>query len=246
MTILEGKQLRKTYGGLVAVDDIDIAVEEGEIRGLIGPNGAGKSTLLNLITRVEEPDSGEVWLDGEEITDWTIQEVTRGGLAKTNQTAKPLQDMTVLENVAVAAVFGGNRDLSMDEGKEVAHEWLEFVGIDDIAHWPGEKLTHTTARKLEVARTLATEPKVLMLDEAAAGLNKSELQEFMEMVEHIRDELGITILWIEHVMEAIMNVADSVTAIHFGEKIAEGTPQDVIENSAVQEAYLGGDTNGDA
>jgi branched-chain amino acid transport system ATP-binding protein len=151
----------------------------------------------------------------------------------------------MLENVAVAAVFGSDRDLSMDEGKEIAYEWLEFVGIEDKAHWPGGKLTHTTARRLEVARTLATDPKVLLLDEAAAGLTKSELKAFMGMIERIRDDLGITIMWIEHVMEAIMGVADRVTVIHFGEKIAEGSPDEIVDDQSVQEAYLGGEASVD-
>jgi branched-chain amino acid transport system ATP-binding protein len=239
--VLEGEDLRKTYGGLVAVDDVSLTIDEGEIRGLIGPNGAGKTTLLNLLTRVEDPDSGVVRLDGREITTLSVQEVCHRGLVKTNQTVRPLADFTVLENVAVAAVYGSDNVDTMAEARSVAMDWLEFVGLEEFADRSGRKLTHTTARRLEVARALATEPRVLLLDEAAAGLSSEELHEFMSVIERIREDLDITVLWIEHVMEAIMGVADRVTVIHFGEKIAEGNPREIMNNEQVQEAYLGGE-----
>lgn len=238
--LLIGENLTKTYGGLVALDDVSVRIGEGEICCLVGPNGAGKTTLLNVLTGRETKDSGSVRFGDVAIDDMTPDEICRRGLVKTNQIVRPFGDLSVLENVAIAAAWGDETVSTMRDAKDRARELIDFVGLSEFTDAPAGRLTHTPNRRLEVARALATSPEVILMDEAAAGLNSEELNEFLEMVESIRDDLDVTILWIEHVMEAVMSIAERIIVLEYGEVIAEGTPDEIVSNERVQEAYLGG------
>ena len=239
-TKLSGEDIIKTYGGLVALDGVSFEIEEDLICGLVGPNGAGKTTLLNILTGREAADSGRVVFDGDDITGMSPDKICRRGLVKTNQIVRPFTDMTVTENIAVAAVWGDSETSNMSQAKENARELVDFVGLSEFENAPAGRLTHTPNRRLELARALATNPEMILLDEAAAGLTSEELPPFLETIRSIRDERGVTIFWIEHVMEAVMEVADEVIVLNFGEIIAHGPPEEVTQDEQVQEAYLGG------
>jgi branched-chain amino acid transport system ATP-binding protein len=241
--MLSGEEITKTYGGLVALDKVSFEVEEDEICGLVGPNGAGKTTLLNILTGREPADSGTVTFDGQDITGDNPDEICRRGLVKTNQIVRPFEDMSVTENIAVAAVWGDSETSNMAEAMRRARELVDLVGLGDFAEAPAGRLTHTPNRRLELGRALATNPKMILLDEAAAGLTSEELPPFLDTIKGIRDELGITIFWIEHVMEAVMEVAEKIVVLEFGEIIAIGSPEEITNNERVQEAYLGEDVH---
>lgn len=241
--LLSGDNITKTFGGLVALDDVSFSVEENEICCLIGPNGAGKTTLLNVLTGRLPADSGTVTFAGNDITGMNPDKITRHGLVKTNQIVRPFEDMNVIENIAVAGVWGDKGTKNMEEATERARELVEIVGLEEFAETSAGRLTHTPNRRLELARALATDPELILLDEAAAGLTSEELPPFLEMIEGIRDDLGITIFWIEHVMEAVMGTADRIIVLEFGEIIADGAPDEIAENERVQEAYLGGEVH---
>ena len=238
--ILEARGVTKTFGSLVAVDDVDVAIQEGEILGLIGPNGSGKTTLVNVITGELSADSGSVYLEETDITNAPQNEICNHGLIKTHQETRPLKNMTIQENITVASLYGNKKGFSTPEAKQDAEDWIKFVGIEEFADDKPSGLTHSTLRKVELARALATRPTVLMLDEVAAGLAKDEIQSFMKLVDEISNDLGITILWIEHIVEAVMGSSDRIMVLNHGQKIAEGTPQEVANNPEVQRAYLGG------
>lgn len=238
--VLEGEGLTKTFGSLVAVDDVDFALADREILGLIGPNGSGKTTLTNLITGELAADAGTVRMNGEEITGLPQNQICKRGLIKTHQVARPIENMTVAENVIVAALFGHDASVSPREAAAEAERWLEFVDLTGFADARPRSLTHTTLRRLELARALATRPRVILLDEVAAGLTKDEIELFMDLIGRIRDDLDVTILWIEHIVEAVMTVTDRIMVLNNGAKIAEGTPAEIAADSQVQEAYLGG------
>ncbi|MDR9431716.1 MAG: ABC transporter ATP-binding protein [Natronomonas sp.] len=239
-SMLSGENITKRYGGLVALDDVSFEVEEGVICGLVGPNGAGKTTLLNILTGREEAKAGRVVFDGEGITGLPPDQICRRGLVKTNQIVRPFGNMTVTENIAVAAVWGDSEISNMAAATEKAEELVDFVGLEEFATAPAGRLTHTPNRRLELARALATNPQMLLLDEAAAGLTSEEIPPFLAIIRSIRDDLGVTLFWIEHVMEAVMDVADQVVVLNFGEIIAKGTPEEVTSDEDVQKAYLGG------
>lgn len=238
MRILEGKGVTKYFGGLVAVADVDFYVDSGEILGLIGPNGAGKTTLFNLISASLTPKSGTITFKGKNITGLKPYQICRMGISRTFQTVKIFGNLAVLDNVRVAAIFGQEEQPAQTQATQEAMELLEFVGLSKVSGLPARGLTLANQKRLEVARALAARPELLMLDELMAGLNQTEISDAMEMVRKIRDK-GITIIMIEHVMKAIMNICDRIIVLNYGKKIAEGTPQEIANSKVVVEVYLG-------
>jgi branched-chain amino acid transport system ATP-binding protein len=238
MPILEGEGVTKYFGGLAAISKVDFAVEQGEIYGLIGPNGAGKTTLFNLISAALVPKPGIIRFKGENITGKKPYQICRKGIARTFQTVKVFANMPVFENVRLGALFGTATGMSAADAAREATELLDFVGLSAMSATPAKDLTLSNQKRLEVARALATKPELLMLDEMMAGLNATEVAQGTELVTRIRDN-GVTIIMIEHVMKAIMSVCDRVMVLHHGEKIAEGTPQEIASSKKVIEVYLG-------
>ena len=238
MPILEGEWVTRYFGGLAAVSYVDFHVDQGEIAGLIGPNGAGKTTLFNLISAALVPKPGVIRFKGENITGLKPHQICRMGVARTFQTVKVFANMPVFENVRLGSFFGTSPGMSSADATREATELLEFVGLSAVSITPAKDLTLASQKWLEVARALATKPELLMLDELMAGLNPTEVAQAMELVSKIRDK-GITIFMIEHVMKAIMSVCDRIVVLHHGEKIAEGTPEEIATSKTVVEVYLG-------
>ena len=238
MRILEGESVTKSFGGLTAVYDVDFHVNQGEIVGLIGPNGAGKTTLFNLISGAIALSSGMTRFKGERITGLRPNQICKRGIARTFQLIKLFANMTVLDNVLLASLFGGSKDINKSDARKASLELLAFVGLSAAKGSPAKELTLANQKWLEVARGLATKPELLLLDELMAGLNPAEVTQAMELVTRIRDR-GITIFMIEHVMKAIMSVCDRIIVLHHGVKIAEGTPEEITSNKKVVEIYLG-------
>ena len=238
--ILRVEGVTKRFGGLVALSDVSFEVYEGEILGLIGPNGAGKTTMFNVITGVYKPDAGRVLFRGLDITGWRPHRIARLGIARTHQIVKPFGDLTVLENTMVGALFGTrHKSISEEEARRVAEEVLEFVGLADKKDLPARVLNVQEKKRLELARALAEEPQLLLLDEVLAGLTPTEVERMLSLLRQIVREKGITMIMIEHVMHAVMNLADRIVVLHFGRKLAEGTPEEVANNPEVITAYLG-------
>ncbi len=235
--ILQVKNVTKRFGGLQALTDVTFDLETGEILGLIGPNGAGKTTLFNVINGVYAPERGSVVFRGQEITGLPPYEVARLGLARTHQVVRPLHDLSVRENVMVGACYGRERH-SLKEAWRQAEGALSQVGLIDRADQPAGSLNVAQKKRLEMARALAARPYLLLLDEVLAGLNPSEIAAMMETVRAIRED-GVTILMIEHVMQAIMSVSDRILVLDYGTLIATGAPEEVANNPQVIEAYLG-------
>lgn len=238
MPLLEGKEVTRYFGGLAAVHKVDFYVERGEIVGLIGPNGAGKTTLFNLISGALVPQSGQIRFKGENITGLKPHIICKKGIARTFQLVRIFPNMSALENVALATLFGKPDGLSMKQALEEAEKWLEFVGLSAVKEAPARNLTLANQKRLEVARALATGPELLLLDELMAGLNPTEVAQAMDLVRRIREQ-GITVFMVEHVMKAIMGICDRIIVLHHGEKIAEGTPQEIASSRTVIEVYLG-------
>lgn len=238
MRILEGKNISKNFGGLAAVANVDFYVNEGEILGLIGPNGAGKTTLFNLISGALTTKSGEIKFKNRNISRLRPYQITRQGIARTFQSVKIFGDMTVMEHVILAARFGGAGRVKTGEAEQLAREILEFVGLGSQEKTRARDLPLDKQKRLEVARALSTRPEVVMLDEVMAGLNPAEVSDAMELVNRIRAR-GITVVMIEHVMKAIMGICDRIIVLNHGEKIAEGTPQEISTSQHVIEVYLG-------
>lgn len=239
MSLLEGVKVTRYFGGVKALSNVDFKINKGEIVGLIGPNGAGKTTLFNCITGVYPPTSGKIMFEGRDITNLKPHKIRKLGISRTYQLTIPFTGMTVLENVLVSAFFGRNESVTYDEAKKEAIDCLDFVGLLDKKDILAENLTHVDRKKLEVARALAANPKIILLDEVASGLNPAETLMAMNMIRRIRDDLGIAVFWIEHVMKAIMNVAERIIVLNYGEKIAEGTPSEIAKDKNVIKAYLG-------
>jgi len=238
MRVLEGKKLTKFFGGLAAVSEVDFNVDQGEIVGLIGPNGAGKTTLFNLISGAIVPDSGVLEFKGQKLTGLPAHRVCRAGVARTFQSVRIFPNMSVLANVSLGAVFGTKSGMSSAAAATAGEELLDFVGLAGASSTRAGDLTLAHQKRLEVARALATQPEVLLLDELIAGLNATEASEVMDLITRIRDR-GITILMIEHVMKAIMSICARIIVLHHGEKIAEGTPAEITSNETVIMIYLG-------
>jgi branched-chain amino acid transport system ATP-binding protein len=229
------RNLSKRFGGLRAVQDVSFSVKEGETVALIGPNGAGKTTSFNLITGYHRPDTGSVLAFGREIVGLKPHDICAHGLARTFQVARPFGGMTVLANVMTGAFL---RDRSTDVARKSAREAIEFVGLSAKEHSAARDLTTIDQRRLEMARALATQPRVLLLDEVMAGLNPSEIDQAVALVGKL-SKRGLTIVIVEHVMRAIMAVARHIVVLDHGQKIAEGNPNEVVANQDVVRAYLG-------
>ncbi len=241
MRLLEGEGISKRFGGLVALRDVDFVVNEGEILGLIGPNGAGKTTLFNLVSGALPATSGMIKFDGKVISGLKPHKICKLGLARTFQIPKPFPNMTVFENVLAAACFGCNKDQGFSEIEPELTQILEKFGLAEKGNIPASQLTAFEQRLLEIVRGLSTKPRLLLLDEAMAGLNPTELTQMLGVVRDLRDSGGTTIFMIEHNMRVMMEAADRIMALDHGVKIAEGTPKEVAENTHVIEAYLGED-----
>jgi branched-chain amino acid transport system ATP-binding protein len=237
--MLEGKGVTKKFGGLVAVSSFDFSVEQGQIVGLIGPNGSGKTTLFNVITGFYPADGGRVVFKGREITRDKPYQIAKLGIARTFQIVRPLLSLSVLDNVAVAVLYGRENMSSMAKGRMRALEILKFVGLESKKNIMAYQLVAAERKRLELARALAIKPEFLLLDETFSGLSDMEIQEAIKLIYRIRDDLGITIFLIEHVMKAVMGTCEKIMVIHYGVKLAEGKPEEVSKNPSVIQAYLG-------
>ncbi len=251
MALLETKNLGISFGGLRAVNAFDISVEKGQLYGLIGPNGAGKTTIFNLLTGVYQPDEGAILLDGVNLTGKKTIDICKAGIARTFQNIRLFGDMTVLDNVKVG--LHNHYTYSTLEGilrlpryhkvekemNEKAMELLKVFGLEEYADYKAENLPYGQQRKLEIARAMATAPKLLLLDEPAAGMNPNETKELMDMIGFVRDHFDMTILLIEHDMKLVSGICEKLTVLNFGEVLAQGDTQEVLNNPEVITAYLG-------
>jgi branched-chain amino acid transport system ATP-binding protein len=237
--IVDGERLTKHFGGAPALRDVSFGVGTGEILGLIGPNGAGKTTLLNLISGVLRPSGGRIRFRGRDITGMPPHAIARLGIARVLQTPRPFLSMTVLENVTVGALFGGRGRRATSTALEQAEFILQFMGLHDKRNLPVGRLNLQEKKMVELARALAMRPEVTLIDEAMSGLNPAEIEGSMRLIRRVRDEFGVTVIWVEHVMKAIMGVAERVMVLDFGQLIAVGSPGEVARDERVVGAYLG-------
>ncbi len=236
MTILECRRISCHFGMLAAVNKVTFTLERGEVLGMIGPNGAGKTTLFNCITGICKPTGGGVFLEGAEITGLKPHRICRMGLARTAQIMEPFKNMTVRENVLVAAMHGGQMPIKKAQAE--SERIIDFVGLSDRIDNSSDSLTITERRRLELARAVATQAKVLLLDENMAGLNPNEIEQAIKLLDDIR-RTGRSLIVVEHIMRAIMKISDRIIVLNYGEKIAEGAPGWVVKDKQVIQAYLG-------
>ncbi len=233
--LLEVNRVTKRYGGLIAVNDVSVYVDKGEIVGLIGPNGAGKTTLFNILSGMQKCNSGKITFDGQDITHKAVDKICSAGIGRTFQIVQPFENLTVLENVMVGAFVHTN---SVEAARARALEILELVGMINLKDAPGRGLSLQYMKCMEVARALATSPKLLLLDEVMAGLNPAGIEAFVKTIKKIRDS-GVTIVVIEHVIKAIVSLSDRIYVLDQGKLIAEGRPDVVMNNEEVIKSYLG-------
>ena len=251
MAMLEVNNLSIQFGGLHAVDNFQLKIEKGELYGLIGPNGAGKTTIFNLLTGVYKPDSGKIILDGTDVTGKSTIDINKAGIARTFQNIRLFSQLSVLDNVKVGlhnnhsystveSIFRLPRFHKVEkEMNEIAMELLEVFGLKEDANVQAQNLPYGQQRKLEIARALATKPKLLLLDEPAAGMNPNETEELMEMIRFVRDHFHMTILLIEHDMKLVSGICEQLTVLNFGEVLAQGDTSTVLNDPQVIKAYLG-------
>ncbi len=252
--ILETKNLTKLFGGIVACNDLSFTVEEGKIKGLIGPNGAGKTTIFNLVTGVYKPTGGEIFFQGKQIGGQKPDRVVKQGITRTFQNIRLFKNLSLLENIVIALdlkntdyhIFGALvRGLGVrrkeQELRRKALEFLDTVGLADRPHDRADSLPYGMQRKLEIARALALEPRLLLLDEPAAGMNPEESLGLADLVRKVKVQFNLTVLLIEHHMDVVMELCDHIVVMNFGEKLAEGTPEEIQNHPDVLEAYLGED-----
>jgi branched-chain amino acid transport system ATP-binding protein len=245
-TVLEVQALTKHFGGSVALSDVSFSAAAGEIIGLIGPNGAGKTTLLNVLSGVVKPTSGRVFFAGRDLSGLKTNAIAQLGIARTLQTPRSFPRMTVLENVLVGALFGAPHDAqrvprsrSGIAASRHAEAMLDLVGLRSRGGSPMASLNLQERKLVEIARALAMSPALVLIDEAMSGLNPTEIESSMHLIRRVREQTGVTIIWVEHVVKAIMQVVERVIVLNFGEVIATGTPAEIVRNDAVIEAYLG-------
>lgn len=255
MHLLQTDKLTRAYGGVLAVNEVDFSAQEGLITGLIGPNGAGKTTLFNNMTGLDVPSSGKVYFQGKEITGLPSHKIARLGIARTFQNIRLFKEMSVIENIMIGRHFMTGKDphkgrffnmlnsyFSMKEEEELmlenAHNWLNFFDMGNLANENAKNLPYGRQRELEIARALASNPKILFLDEPAAGMNPQETEHLMDTIRKIRDT-DVTVVLIEHDMKLVMSICDNITVLNYGQKIAQGTPNEIKKNPLVIEAYLG-------
>ena len=237
MTLLEVRKLRKHFGGLLAVKDLDFSIQKGEIFGLIGPNGAGKTTIFDIISGFLKPDLGSVLFEGREIMGSRPSQICLSGICRTFQLAKPFFHLTVTENVMIGPLAAG---ISVKKAREEACRVLESVGLSALQSQEAHCLTGGSKKRLELAKALATKPKLLMVDEVMAGLNDNEINDMILILRKVVGE-GVTLLVVEHIMKAVMALADRILVVNNGEKIAQGSASEIVKNQKVLDAYLGKD-----
>jgi branched-chain amino acid transport system ATP-binding protein len=234
--MLEVKAVSKSFGALVVADDIEFSLAPGQSLGIIGPNGAGKSTLFNLITGMLRPDRGRIFLDGKDITDFPPEDRCRAGIGRSFQIPAPFEHLSVFENLSVAAMFGGG--MSSAEAVQVCGETLVLTGLESRANRLAGSLPLLDRKRLELARALATRPRILLLDEIAGGLTQAECHILVETIRTI-NKRGVAVVWIEHVVHALLAMVDRLIALNFGKIVAEGDPSEVMRSSEVQTIYMG-------
>ncbi len=238
MPLLQVEKIIKSFGGLMALCEVNFEIHQGEIFGVIGPNGSGKTTLFNVITGFLKADKGKVTFMGKDITGLPPHQICRKGIARIFQIVRPFPQLTTLQNAMVGRTYGRDPAANMRKAKEEVAEILNFVGLENKIEVIASQLTMAERKKLELARALAAHPQLLLLDELMAGLNSAETETAMNLVNKIRDS-GVTVIMVEHIMKAVLGISDRIIVLNVGEKIAEGPPKEVVKNQQVIEAYLG-------